>query len=563
MFLISTLLLLATPLKTQQLDESNHIRINLLGYLSNDDKIAIVGSEENLAGQLFYLVQENDPEKIVFKGTVSVNRGNQNTPFKYNLPCDFSSFNKPGEYKILLANGTLSHSFSIGDIELYQNALSTVLDFFHSQRCGDTDPILHKPCHLNDSNAAIDVSGGWHDAGDYIKYMITTTFAVVEMLTAADYAYSYGFDNAMDDSSPKNGIPDLLDESRIGLDWILKMTADYKSGNYYYQVSGEEDHEGWRLPEDDDLARDKGKTRSLHKGWGGNILGRSIAALAIASRIYKQYDLEFASNCLERAEGLFGDRENYTNSQPAIPVHFYNEREWLDDMVLGASELYLATGKSEYSNYAKENLKKLKGSDIGWNGSDYLAFASCYKAKIEDEFCLDKMKNSLEDLVINSNNDPYYLSSGYAWGTTAIFTADGQKAIMYYYLTSDSSYLNLAIAQRDYLMGRNNWGISFVVGLGSVYPINAHSQLNNLAGLQRGAVVGGPAEKSSWERVFPNLKIEDDRYEQFQSEIIYYDNQEDYYCNEVALDYAAPAVFLFLHNISQSLRQNSLHKKNN
>ena len=385
--------------------------------------------------------------------------------------------------------------------------------------------------------------------------MITATFTAVEMLTAADYACSYGFDNTMEDVVTKNGIPDLLDESRIGLDWILKMTSDYENGNYYYQVSGEEDHTGWRLPEDDDLTRDKGKTRSLHKGWGGNILGRSTAALAIASRIYKQYDSEFASICLERAEGLFGDREKYKNSQPAKPVHFYNEREWLDDIVLGAAELYQATGKPEYYDYAKENVQKLKGSDIGWNGSDFLAYASCYKANIETEFCMDKMKNILDAIIIKSYKDPYYLSSGYAWGTTAMFTADAQKAIMYYYLSSDSTYQSLATSQRDYLLGRNNWGISFVVGLGPVFPINAHAQVNDLAELQRGAVVGGPAEKSGWKRVFPNLKIEDDRFEQFQSEIIYYDNQEDYYCNEVALDYAAPAVFLFLHNISEGLKQ--------
>ena len=156
---ISILLLFPSIVNTQEINDSSYVRANMLGYLVNDSKISIIGSEENLEGQHFYLVEENDLEKILFSGIISSSRGNRNTPFKYNFPCDFSDFKKPGRYKLKLADGTLSHSFTIGDIEVYQNALSTVLDFFHSQRCGDTDPILHEPCHLNDSNAAIDVSG--------------------------------------------------------------------------------------------------------------------------------------------------------------------------------------------------------------------------------------------------------------------------------------------------------------------------------------------------------------------------------------------------------------------
>ena len=93
------------------------------------------------------------------------------------------------------------------------------------------------------------------------------------------------------------------------------MTSDYSNGNYYYQVGGEEDHEGWRLPEKDDTTRDLGKSRSLHKGWGGNLLGRSSAALSIASRIFRKYDKDFAEMCLERAEALFLERDKFKSVQ--------------------------------------------------------------------------------------------------------------------------------------------------------------------------------------------------------------------------------------------------------
>jgi len=385
--------------------------------------------------------------------------------------------------------------------------------------------------------------------------MITNTFTAVELLTAADYAVSFNFEKAMGDASPQNYIPDLMDEAHIGLEWIFKMTSDYANGNYYFQVSGAEDHSGWRLPETDDAGRDAGKSRSLHKGWGGNLLGRSSAALAIAARLYKKYDEKFAAECLTRAEALFDDRSKFENVQKSNPAEYYNESCWLDDMVLGAAELYQTTKNTEYLNYAETNLPKLRGDDIGWNSTDFLAYAACFKAHIKPDYAKNKMIEALTARQKKSNDDTYFLSSRYTWGTTAVFTGDAQKAIMYYYLTTDSVYLDLATSQRDYLLGRNNWGVCFVIGLGPVYPLNAHSQLNNLAGLHKGAIVGGPAKKGSWKRVFPKLKIEGDKYNKFQGEIIYYDVQPDYYTNEVALDYTVPSIFIFLHNVSKSLRQ--------
>ncbi len=539
-------------LKAQDLIKTSYIRCNQVGYLKHDQKIAIVGSQKNLEGKPFYLVDKNNPDKVFYTGIISADRGNKNTPFKYNFPCDFSNFTTTGHYKIKLEDGTLSQPFVIGALNEYKNALQLVLEFFRSQRCGDTDPLLHKPCHLNDAKAAIDAGGGWHDAGDYIKFMITGSYTAVELITAADYAMNYNFKNAMADVSPKNGIPDLLEEARIGLHWILNMTSDYANGNYYFQVSGEEDHNHWRMPGTDDSTGVVGNPRSLHKGWGGNLLGRSSAALSIAYRVFNKYDKKFADECLKRAEGLFADRNKYEYTQLSDPSNFYHETTWLDDMVLGAAELYKATKKTEYLHYAKMNLKKLTGNEIGWGNTDFLAYASCLRADIDPEYCKNKMKRILEDKEAKINNDVYYLSSGYTWGTTALFTGDAQKAIMYYYLTLDSTYLNIATAERDYLLGRNNWGVSFVVGVGTVYPVNAHSQIDSLCCLQNGAVVGGPAVKSSWLRTFPDLKIEYDKFNKFQTNIIYHDNRQDYYCNEAALDYTVPSVFLFLYNIASS-----------
>ena len=552
-FLLALWLLVPLNMAVSQ----HYIRHNTVGYAPSDQKIAVIGSDQNLEGQHCFVIGPSPSENVVFRGVIGSDRGNKNTPFRHILPCDFSDVRNEGTYRIRLDDGTTSLPFSVGNVQKYEDALSLILAFYRAQRCGDTDPLLHEPCHLNDASARIDASGGWHDAGDYIKYMLTVSYTGVELLTAADYTLSFGFSESLLDRSPANGIPDVLDEVRIGLLWILNMTSDYANGNYYYQVSGEEDHQIWRLPETDDESGAVGNPRFLHAGWGGNLLGRSTAALAIASRVFIAYDPAFAERCLRRAEALFADRDNYQNVQPANPASFYDEVDWRDDMVLGAAELYLATNNPAYDEYAKMHVSRLTGNDIGWKSTDFLAYAACYRADIEPRLCRERMKAELELSNDISKRDPFFLSSEYGWGTTALFTADAQKAIMYFYLTGDETYLDMASAQRDYLLGRNNWGVSFIIGLGPVYPVNAHSQLNDLAGLHRGGVVGGPAIKSSWERVmtnkraFPDGAVDQDRFGEFQSTVVYYDHQADYYCNEVALDYAAAAVFTLLHSISQ------------
>ncbi|MFO7447154.1 MAG: cellulase N-terminal Ig-like domain-containing protein, partial [Ignavibacteriaceae bacterium] len=126
--------------KGQDTGTTNYIRHNLIGYLTTDQKIAIVGAETNLAGKSFYLVEAGDPEKVVYTGVISNDRGRDRTPFSYNFPCDFTSFCNKGKYKIKLEDGTLSHQFVIGGENEYREALALVLQYFHSQRCGNTDP---------------------------------------------------------------------------------------------------------------------------------------------------------------------------------------------------------------------------------------------------------------------------------------------------------------------------------------------------------------------------------------------------------------------------------------
>lgn len=523
-----------------QAGSDDFFRINQVGYGKEDAKIGLIGSknQSSPAGRKFLVVKAADANAIVYTGTVGASRPIKDTPFTGVFPCDFSVVNQEGEYKLKLEDGTLSHPFSIGVAKDYADALALSLQFFRAQRCGNNEPIMHAACHLNDAKAALDATGGWHDAGDYIKFMVTITYLDLNLLTTADYAQSYGLEAGMVDLSPANGKADLLEECKVGLDHILKMTADHAAGNFYMQVSGEEDHDQWRIPESDDKTGVVGNPRKLHKGWGGNLHGRSIACLSIAARVFAKSDPAFADICLKRAEALFALRKNWEKASPT--VDFYGESSWKEDMVVGAAEYFKTTAKAEAKEYAVAHFAGMSGAELGWTTATWLSLAACYRAGIEADASLARMKADLESIKGKSAGEAFFLSSGYTWGTTAVFTGHSQKAIMYFYLTKDKTYLDVAAAQRDYLCGRNNWGCAFVQGLGEVYPEKSHSQLNDIVGLHKGAAVGGPSTQKQFSGGT-------DRFAAFQSNVIYYDKLEDYVTNEVAIDYAASVPFIFLH----------------
>lgn len=528
---------------------SFEFRANHVGYGVNDIKYGYVCQfgEGALLNRKFELIKDGE---VVYTGELTEERPVGYSPFSAIYLCDFSSVREKGTYHLSI-DGVVSDSFSIGGVGGYEEVLQTLLDFYRAQRCGTDDALLHKACHLNDATAAIDCSGGWHDAGDYIKFMITSSFVTFEMLTTFDYMTSYNMKEALLDKNGQKGIPDILEEARIGMEWILKMTSDVANDNLYFQVSGAEDHKYWRIPEDDDKTGNVGNPRKLHKGWGQNLTGRSVAVLALGSKLWKEYDKEFSDKCLARALEIWEIRSDYPDVIKSEPEDFYGEWTSVDDMLMGAVTLYDVTGDDAYLPFMKHYLKSVNGYYIGWGNIDFLAVAACYRVGYKEEETLAKMDTILEYRLKKSQEHSFYRSSSLAWGTNANYPAEAQMAIMYKMLTGSDKYMEMAQHQRDYLLGANNWNMSFIVGVGHRFPLESHSQLNNLVDLHRGAVVGGPALKSSWDDILNLPKSFQDNYEKYQGDVVYYDWIGDYYTNEVAIDYAAAALFIMSYYYGQ------------
>jgi endoglucanase len=242
-----------------------HIRVNQAGYLGSETKVAVAFSKTPIKGS--FEVRELQSGNVVHRGDV---RPAVASPwggdFDHHYELDFTPLTKKGVYKIRLDSlGAVSREFSLGSYPAYHEDL---LFFMRQQRCG-YNPFLDMVCHQRDGRSFyapfpdetfVDASGGWHDAGDQLKYLITASNATARMMLAYELQKSK-FSDLVDDmgrESRPNGIPDILDEAKWGLDWIHKLHP--KADQLFHQVADDRDHRGFKMPDND----------NADYGWGPN-----------------------------------------------------------------------------------------------------------------------------------------------------------------------------------------------------------------------------------------------------------------------------------------------------
>ena len=240
------------------------IRINQLGYLPGGVKVAVLGSKENFECSEFSVIDYNS-DSLVWKSERITSHGPFG-PFKVTYRLDFSALQTPGHYYVQ-TNSIKSLPFRI-DFDVYDGTADFLLQYMRQQRCG-FNPFLKDSCHTQDGytiygpmpdSMHIDVTGGWHDASDYLQYVATSANATFHLLFAfrenpdsfADHYLANGL-------AGSNGIPDVLDEARWGLEWLVKM---HPSDDWMFnQIADDRDHLGFRLPTEDTVSYGKGKER--------------------------------------------------------------------------------------------------------------------------------------------------------------------------------------------------------------------------------------------------------------------------------------------------------------
>ncbi len=519
-------------------EEQIFIRLTQVGFLPYDLKTAVVFSNIPVSDILFYIKGTED-YKEVYNGRIIQSRLTAEN-FKYTYILDFSPFNLPGGYVIEVDNQR-SYPFVISE-NVFNNVTDSLMLFFRVQRCGPTNPYLHLPCHLSDASvvrgeedsSAADLTGGWHDAGDYIKFLSTTAFTTYMLIFSYEFdKEKFGFDN------DHNDVPDILEEAKIGLDWLLR--AHFKKGKLITQVQDLRDHTPfWRMPEDDSLRYD----RPAFTSFGKNHIGIFTAALALGARVWKERFLaeEFAGNCLQAAEDMYSVRIEAPDLGENLTAA-YRDKEFNGKLALGAVELYLTTGEEKYLTEADEYAADLQPDFWwGWGNINSLAF---YRLAAYDPGYKDRMYEGLNHFNLVKDSSVFNEGTAYSWGTTNALLGAALQAILYKRLTPGNNFDSLTVYQRDYVLGRNRWGICFISRTGSDYPVNIHSQLFYLnGGNLPGALVAGPAPLELVKNY--SININDKKFDLFNTHsVIYCDDRDNYITNEPTIVSNATALFVF------------------
>ena len=464
----------------------------------------------------------------------------------------------------------------------------TLLLFMRQQRCG-YNPYLDMVCHMRDGRTVyapipdgsfIDVSGGWHDAGDQLKYLITASNATARMLLSYELARPNFRDRVDALGRPQsNGIADVLDEAKWGLDWIHKLHP--APDQLFHQVGDDRDHRGFKLP-DQDIADygwgqnsyrpvyfADGKPQGLRewksKATGvANIAGRSAAAMAMAYRIWKNdlHDLLFAQKCLKAALELYelGKRhEGYQQGNSYSTPYRYNEDTWADDMEWAAAELFKATGKRSYLTDAKRYARII--GPTSWMQHDTAEHYQFYPFTNVGHFALHPLvdaktkaqlagyyRDGIENVIRRARQNPYQVGVPFLWCSNNLVVAFITQVLLYERMTGDMRYHAAMLAHRDWLFGRNPWGTSMFTGIpeNGEFPEDVHLPIVQiLKKLVPGGLVDGPIASKTYNSLRGLRLNQADEFAEFQTEeVVYHDDVGDYSTNEPTMDGTADAILM-------------------
>jgi endoglucanase len=502
---------------------------------------------------------------------------------------DFSAVKTPGRYR-LHTGATSTPSFVIGPI-VYGELPAQLLEFMRQQRCG-YNPWLDAVCHPYDGRSAygpltngsyVDARGGWHDAGDLLKYLLTSGNATAQLLLAYELGTRGEGDDALRLDQVNavgqpftNGIPDLLDEARWGLEWLLKLHP--APDQLYHQVADDRDHAGRRLPQHEtvDYGWGKGGARTVYCADGqpqglqqyksastgvANLAGRYAAAMGLAFQIWKDDGAQrsFAERCLVAGKEVYElgrAREGVQQGNSYKAPYRYEETTWADDMEWGAAELYRATRQRRYLDEARR-YARLAGTE-SWMGKTQTGHYQYYPFMNVGHFRLYELDRAsrktlagyyragIEQCVAAGKQNPYRIGVPFIWCSNNLIVALVTQCLLYERMIGDRGYAEFAGRQRDWLVGCNPWGYSMFTEVGTVYPRDTHLMTMQLTRRPvRGGLVDGPV----YERIFKSLRgvsiTEPDPLAAFQGPAVYHDDVQDYSSNEPTMDGTASAILMW------------------
>ena len=548
-----------------------YVRYNFLGYTPSRQKRMVVMAERNISGNRWFFVNTetgDTAQRGRFDNSISGRSAHM--PLAYNYVIDFSGLSEIGKFQFITDGLVEPVVFPIAE-DPYSWIVAKPLRWMRVARCGYYDPLDRGVCHLGDTscvvfhrrgfdnatwhdagaNKRMDASGGWHDAGDYVKFSLTIGYATYFLLRAYDVNPTL-FDSLRTYS--KTEFNDLLDEAKWGLDWLYKTMTYRDTNEFIVQVANYEDHNvGYRLPQDDHL---DGR-RPILSALSPQQMGYTAASLALGAKIFREKGHKELADKYEKKARLIFRR---ATSSDAVPMAAYDDRvnTWYgdqtpnDNLQLAAAELYRLTGEEFYRNESVrfQNLART----AGWRAWESVNMPAHLRVMEWYPIAKNDLYADLGGFLTNARRpgNIWGLPIGYVWGGLYSYIAIGANAFEFQLLTGERRFEELGRNMFDYLLGYNNWGIAFIATQdprlkgktitdpnSQIYALQAHL-------FPEGAISEGPGDRASWERfkTYFGFDASVERTYKFNTdEGVFFDHRKDFMCMETTIHGVSDGIF--------------------
>lgn len=562
--------------------EKSWIRVNQLGYTPNGTKNAVWVSKDRKLPDAIVLYRTGSDE-VVLERQIKKFYGAYG-PFSNSARIDFSEVRDTGTY--YLSDGTVRSPVFRIDKDVYKGGADFMLRYMRQQRTL-FNPFLQDSCHTHDGftlyagsvgisdSTHVDVGGGWHDASDYLQYSTTSANATYHLLAAyRDFKPVFGDTKQANGLDGQNGIADVMDEAKWGLDWLLKMHPE--SHLMFNQIADDRDHTGMRMPAEDDFYG-RGYERPVYFIDGhpqqrgqflNNTTGTSSTAAKFASAFYlgaelfDQQDFLYSNLLKLKARSAYAyalKKPGVTQTVSVKSPYIYAEENWADDMELASVAMYKETGEQVFVDQAigyarEEKVTPWMIRDTA-NHYQYYPFvnlghyelAKYTQGKQRDEI-VNYYRAGIEHVWERAQENAFYRGVPFIWCSNNLTTAFAIQCYWYRTLTRDTQFEELEQANFDWLFGVNPWGVSMVYGYpewGNT-PQDPHSAFTYLHGYPiDGGLVDGPVYARIFDSLIGIQLYQEDEYAEFQSDlVVYHDDFGDYSTNEPTMDGTATLVYL-------------------
>ncbi|MBN1117187.1 MAG: glycoside hydrolase family 9 protein [Bacteroidales bacterium] len=556
--IFSLLFFVLLVINTMAQSLSTNIRLNQIGFLPNSIKYAAVVNTQADS----FKVMTKDLSQTVFEGQFLPSIYYSSSEEDVSL-ADFTLVTHAGEYVVVVEDLGKSYPFKVSAdamIDLtkaglkyyyYNRASMPITSEFGgvwAREAGHPDnEVVVLPSAATSNRPAgtvISTPGGWYDAGDYNKYIVSSGGTVFTLLSA--YETYPEFYDTLNTNIPEsdNNIPDILDEALYNIKWM--MTMQDEDGGVYNKTT-EANFSGFDMPTDVHSTRyvtAKGTAATLD----------FAAVLAMTSRIMRKFDTELADSALNQAirawewakanPNVVFTNPGSSGGYPGVNTGEYNDSGFEDEFTWSAAELYITTKDSKY--YDEINFDQSFGV-LGWPTVQSLALISLLvnqdslTAVADIGMIREKYITTVSGTKNNVTSSPYRIPGDYYyWSGNNAFANWGMMFMQAFRLTGDASYFNAGISTLDYLLGKNATTYCFVTGFGSKSPMHPHHRISSADGVVNpvpGMLVGGPNSGDANDCGANN-------YPSTLSAKSYLDSECSYSTNEVAIGVNSGMVFL-------------------